>query len=47
MKKDMEKFGLVTSISDILAKAASSRPADNKSHDPKTFIKEEKGKIRF
>eukprot|EP00956_Cyclotella_meneghiniana_P011746 scaffold16521_cov66-Cyclotella_meneghiniana.AAC.9 len=31
-KKDMEKFGLVTSISDILAKAASSRPADNKSH---------------
>lgn len=26
-KKDMEKFGLVTSISDILAKAASSRPA--------------------
>ena len=32
MKKDMEKFGLVTSISDILAKAASSRPADDKSH---------------
>ncbi|KAL7520542.1 hypothetical protein ACHAWX_005260 [Stephanocyclus meneghinianus] len=25
-KKDMDKFGLVTSISDILAKAASSRP---------------------
>eukprot|EP00804_Cyclotella_cryptica_P029241 CCRYP_011675-RB/>CCRYP_011675-RB protein AED:0.01 eAED:0.01 QI:1427/1/1/1/1/0.75/4/248/1365 len=31
-KKDMEKFGLLTSISDILAKAASCRPAvDGKS----------------